>query len=703
MRNILEALNATPDGGSKLNPFDLGNFETFHQKGGVFNVVGVRDTVPDSDYRMSVDAVTRSLLCNTANFARMKENFYFIHVPLGLISRNAYMMQVQRKQNYSALDMSIAQMPVFSLGTVLKEIFRISMFNMDRSDITYGPTSQDWDAMYFDEHGFNIAYGAVRLFDNLGFGYFGDILEALNTKDDLGNRLLSLDEAKKLVDPLVSMYPSVSRLGAYQCAWYNFFRNDIYDNDVPATCFNFDDITLKSTYNSPTEPNYVVDQVRGVTRFVLECCRLRYNPLKKDIFTASMPGTQWGAVSTVNLLTDLDFDTNAVNFETATGGYPTLPSNTAVVNGQSGLGYVSVLPPDSQSGEYGRLVTDYAPNEGVQVGLGISHKHSATFPSQSLSIPSGTSLFDVLSLVEAQAIQKWRQKSMMAGNRTKDNWRAHYGVVPKHLQEHLPDFIGSVDNELFVKEITSQANTLDAADGENNLGEIRGRAYGASDTKTFRFHSNDFGVLLLIHAIVPENTYSSFGLDKGNTMIFPTDFAQPEYENIGLDVVPKFIADVLSSDNIPSVTYPNGTDNFLDTYNRGAFGMANRNFHLKQYPSKVHGLFNPTRLFTLANNKYGVPVISEDNIFGYADMQSFVLTRDDLVAKIGAATNDGNVSVAIQRIAMTLSKIYVNPRLFDSIFAVSADDFMSSDVFFTHLHFRCESMLPMSVLGLPKF
>lgn len=699
MRNILEALNATPDGGTKLNPFDLGNFETFHQKGGVFNVVGVRDTVPDSDYRMSVDAVTRTLLCNTANFARMKENYYFIHVPLGLISRNAYMMQVQRKQNYSALDMSIAQMPVFSLGNVLKEIFRISMFNMDASDITYGPTSADWDASYFDEHGFNIAFGAVRLLDNLGYGYFGDILEALNTKNE-GTRLISLDEAKKLVDGLVGMYPSVARLAAYQCAWYNFFRNDIYNNDVPATCFNFDDISLKATYDSPTEPNYVVDQVRGATRFVLECCRLRYNPLKKDIFTASMPGTQWGAVSTVNLLTDLEFDSDSMSISSS---WMTNKSVSDVYVGSEYVGNVSVLPPDSDSGEYGRVVTSYAPDEATVSKIVTDHKHSVDIPANGFSVPSGTSLFDVLSLVEAQAIQKWRQKSMMAGNRTKDNWRAHYGVVPKHLQEHLPDFIGSVDNELFVKEITSQANTLDAAEGENNLGEIRGRAYGASDTKTFRFHSNDFGVLLLIHAIVPENTYSSFGLDKGNTMIFPTDFAQPEYENIGLDVVPKFIADVLSSDNIPSVTHPTGTDNFLDSYNRGAFGMANRNFHLKQYPSKVHGLFNPTRLFTLADNKYGVPVISEDNIFGYADMQSFVLTRDDLVAKIAAGTNDGNVSVAIQRIAMTLSKIYVNPRLFDSIFAVSADDFMSSDVFFTHLHFRCESMLPMSVLGLPKF
>ena len=208
MRNILDALNAVPEGGNKKNPFSLSNFETFHQKGGIFNVVGVRDTVPDSDYRMYVDGVTRTLLCNTANFARMKENYYFIHVPLGLISRNAYMMQVQRKENYSALDMSIAQMPVFSLGKVLAEICRISMFNMDSTDITYGPSSADWSDIYFDEHGFNIAFGAVRLLDNLGYGYFGDIVEALNTKDGDGNRLISLAEAVKLVSEHIDKQPN---------------------------------------------------------------------------------------------------------------------------------------------------------------------------------------------------------------------------------------------------------------------------------------------------------------------------------------------------------------------------------------------------------------------------------------------------------------------------------------------------------------
>ena len=38
-RNLMAALNTVPNGKAPKNPFDLGNFETFHQKGGQLNVV----------------------------------------------------------------------------------------------------------------------------------------------------------------------------------------------------------------------------------------------------------------------------------------------------------------------------------------------------------------------------------------------------------------------------------------------------------------------------------------------------------------------------------------------------------------------------------------------------------------------------------------------------------------------------------------
>lgn len=696
----MAALNITPDGKHSKKPYDLTSRSTDHQKGGMITVVGVRDTVPDSDYNLAVDAYTKTMLCNTANFAHMKENYYFVHVPLGLLSRNAYQMLVQREQSYSAMPMDITQFPVFNLFEVVQTcIFYGSL------PFTLLPSK------FMDVHGFNICANAIRLLDQLGYGYYGDILmyyreSIANYMEDhpdatvaeLLTRYIGSDEDlttgliyKFLKGKLNGLYPSVARIGAYQCVWYNFFRNDIYDCDVDASCYNFDDVTYKTSGSV----NYDVTAAgnRGVDNFIINCLQMRYNPNKKDIFMSSMPGTQFGAASTVSLMDNVLL---SVNIPASSSGGPEYISPTVITAGAE-TGSMVVLPPDSGSGEYGRLVTTVAPNEGVNGNALTNHIHAFLGGSTASTLSSGTSLFDVLSLVESQAIQKWRQKSMLAGNKTVDQFRAHHGVVPRHLIDHLPDFIGSVDNEIIIKEITSQANTLDASEGQNNLGEIRGRGYSVSDNKMFRFHSDDYGILLLLHAIVPENTYSSYGMDKGNMMIYYSDFFQQEYENIGLEAVPKILLNTLARYPFPELVHERGLEDFADALDEGCIGYAPRNYGYKQYPSKVHGLFNPSRI-----EEFDEQILQPYNdIFGYNDLQSFVLTRSDMVGLSKVVTVDPDNRYPT--LTMSLSKLYVNPSLFDSIFAFKADDWLDSDPFFTDATFICQAMLPMTVTGLPQF
>ena len=244
----MEALNVVPDGHHSKSPFDLSNFETLHEKGGQFTVVGVRDTMPDGTYRMAVDGFTKTLLCNTANFAHMKENYYFVHVPLALICNNAYQMLVQRKQSYSALGQNIEQFPVFNLAAVVNECLTIG-----------SKAFADLAADEMDVHGFNIGVNALRLLDMLGYGYYGDLLDAIKSE------ALTLHNAKAIVNTAISgVKPSVARIAAYQCVWYNFFRNDIYDTAIDASIYNFDDCTLTANASA----DYDVTEVRGVHNVV---------------------------------------------------------------------------------------------------------------------------------------------------------------------------------------------------------------------------------------------------------------------------------------------------------------------------------------------------------------------------------------------------------------------------------------------------
>ena len=729
-RDIMAALNAVPEGGSPQHPFDLGSYVDFHQKAGQYNVVAVRDTVPNSTYQVGVDGFTRSILCNTANFSHIKENYYFVHVPLGLISRNAYQTLVDRKQPYTALDMGIEQFPVFHLGTVVKRLLDIAVMSQSYLEASG----------FLDVHGYNIADGAIRLLDMLGYGYFGDIVNAVRNAETTH---VTLSTAKTIVEGLCGdKYPTANRIAAYQCTWYHFFRNDIYDNDVTAGSFNFDDVT----YSTDSTYNYNILTTRQVDDFIKECLQLRYVPYKKDLFMGAMPGTQYGPVSSVPVDVDFTDLQGAFVGDTVTPTFTGTESNMvlAVGNIHSPAGSsvsVSGTAADqtdyfTQDGE--QRIQPISSNQPVRVGhtgpSGVSssgqlnvyygnsvsllqHGHSvsgnvsgiddlvgdtsgtytpqgtisAITPTGTINLSGGSvqsSLFDVLQLVEAQAIQKWRQKSMLAGNKTADQFRAHHGVVPRHLIDHLPDFIGSVDNVINVTEITSQADTASAAD-ESNLGEIRGRGYGASDSRTFTFKSDDYGVLLLIHAIVPENTYTSYGLEIGNTMIRYTDFFQNEYQNLGLQAIPKYII-APSANDTPSSPSGEGTDTF--TSDTGVLGYAPRYFGYKTYQSKVHGMFNSSR-FTTDPTGYL-------NVFGYADLQSFVMPRRDILSTWSQNEQGQFVVTPFQ---LQLTNLYVNPSIFDSIFAIDADSSEETDTFFSHVNFICKASLPMTVLGLPQF
>lgn len=700
-RSLMAALNVTPDGKAPKNPFDLSSFHTLSQKGGQFNIVGVLDTVPNSDYRMSVDGFTRTIINNTCNFARIKENYYFVHVPLGLINRNAYQLQVQRKEQYSALDFGINKMPFFDLKTVLKRIAEVCAMNHATAQANG----------FVDVHGFNMGFGALKLLDMLGYGSYQDLIESMSVSGGL-----TLSQVKGIIDNFPDYKPTANRLAAYQCVWYHFFRNDIYDCNVSARCFNFDDITAVSGTVDPTS-NYNILAVRSTDQFIKECLQLRYVPYKKDIFMASMPGTQFGAVSSVQtgVISDLTATFTGTQGDVNVSGNPVvellegasaMDTNLFNLNGNFDEAGAIKLVNKSGSGQnyYGDAKV-YDSN--TQSYKNAKHGHdvviqtvnapdgwmtaSGKFTPQgsvSLSGSSATTMFDVLQLVEAQAIQKWRQKSMLAGNRTTAQFKAHHGEVPKHLIDHLPDFIGSVDNEIQITEITSHSDTASAAD-ESNLGEIAGRGYGASDAKTFEFHSDDYGILMLLHAIVPENTYSSYGLDAGNTMISYSDFYQQEFMNLGLQAVPNYLLNAHDNNALtPGQLDPEGTGGETFSPDLGILGYAPRYFNYKQYVSKVHGFFNPSRLAA-----YGYTPTSK---FGYADMQSFVLTRSDMVPDIYSNTRFNGFQ-------MTLSKLYVNPHVFDSIFAQDASDSEITDEFFTHVKFECNSLLPMSVLGLPQF
>lgn len=688
-RNVMAALNRVPDGSMPKNAFDLHNYEFFHHKLGMLQVVGCRETIPDENLKVGVDAFTLTYPCNTASMADMKENYYFIYVPFNQLFNSSYSFFTQRKDLQSALDYSNEQVPWFPLGDVVCYCIKEAKNNSS--------------LRAKDVHGFNLACGALRLLDMLGYGCYLDFVSAYKNGD------LKDDGLNMLKIRLNNYHPNVLRIAAYQKAWYCYFRNMQYDVNISPRAFNFDDIVY---HEAGVTPSFNILDHRSLENFVNECLQLRYVGYKKDIFTGCMPGTQYGAVSSISASLTLPFELTG-NVTGNTGNdrarwYKSGPfvedgslsqnDSFMVFQGSKLANWPGVDPDNPQNGSLNGVTSQYdeQSEETVYGTRVISHDHAINLPvTLSGSGQSAASLFDVLQLVEAQAIQKWKQKSMLAGQKMTNQYRAHYGVVPRHLEDHYPDFIGSVDNILDIDKVINQANTV-ASDDKTNLGDLGGRGYGASSNRTFNFHSTEHGVILYLKAVVPENLYSSFGLDRANQLINYSDFWQPEFQNIGLEAVPKTLLDVCAPYSANG-NDPHAQDSTQWVDDGLILGYAPRNYQLKQYPSRCHGMFNPDRLNLRPDPQTGVIP------FGFADIQAFVQPRIDLVTtiRIGNVGDDQYLSFA--GLQYVLSKFYVNPSIADNTFVVDADSYEDTDCFYCKARIICDDVAPKTELGLPQF
>ena len=691
-RNIMLALNQTPDGSCPKNGFDLAHHEYHSAKMGQFVPVGFIETVPDGEYDVGVDNYTFTVPCNTASLAKMKENFYFLYVPYSQLVNNVYSFFPQRKDNQSALDYNYDKIPYFNLGDVVEHCILGACEDLD--DLY----EQSWH--YNEIHGFNVYAGALRLLDMLGYGCYLDILQAYKNND-----LTKASMHSFCSSVLNQSKPNILRIAAYQKAWYCYFRNPIFDtgtgqyNDITPRAFNFDDVVMHTAGNTES---YDVLAHRDIDNFIWESLQLRYVGYKKDIFTAFMPGTQYGAVSSLKLNSSISLTGLSGSVSGTTGTDSDRWSTVADsftedgdLEGDQGQARFSAFNTFTL-GNVRRATVVGQGGEDPTYGYDLVH-HDHTFSGSvsglTGSVPANATLFDVLQLVEAQAIQKWKQKSMMAGQRGINQYRAHYGVVPRHMEDHYPDFLGSVDNDILIDRVISQANTASDVDDSTNLGDLGGRGYGASPNRTFHCKSTEHGVIIICAAVIPENVYSSYGLDRANQLISYSDFWQPEYQNIGLEVIPKFCLDAASRPTETTEIHPS-CENWEGYRNTVVLGFAPRNYQLKQYPSRVHGLLNPARLVEWSFDTGVLP-------YGFSSLQHFVMPRLDLNSTMQLDSEQHTMSCSQFHLAR--KNFYVSPSMADSVFIVNADSFEDTDQFIRKTRIICNSSQPLSVIGLPQF
>lgn len=390
------------------------------------------------------------------------------------------------------------------------------------------------------------------------------------------------------------------RLAAYNYVWYNEYRQQYYDTGsylLPAGLnvaylFNFDYLSCNSLTNAQVNSNALKAM-----------CQMRYRTWKKDLFTGLLPSTQNGNVSTIT--SDL---AQNIKLKTANAGANTLAvSNDYLTNG----GNASWTLSSNNYGDTAYISTD------------------------------------VLALRRSEAIQIWRENSLRAGNRVKDNMRAHYGVE-SDFRDHRPTYLGSVDAPLNIGDVMATANSTFNGDTNpnTNVGDVAGKGLSSLDEKVFKFDAKDFGVIMVMFSVLPEAEYNAMGISRPNQLLEMEDFFIPEYENLGLEAV--------SSQTFQHTVVADSK----------VMGYAPRYFAYKTKMDKCYDTFMTNGI----NAPWCSPKYDVTQLFGQPNY------------------------------SLPLSVLYVNPKIFDVNFSVGVDNAMQ---FLCDFYFDVDAVRPMSVVGLP--
>lgn len=447
---------------------------------------------------------------------------------------------------------------------------------------------------YKDIVGRPYVYGANKLLNLLGYGVADGYVGDDND-----------------VVPKVNIF----RLCAYNYIWYKEYRQQYYDSGMHlmpslalspsavARLWNLDECECDQVDNADVESEFGLATLRAMTQ-------LRYRCYKKDLFTGLMPSQQYGDVSVIQ--GSLVGTQGVLTFD-----YEDLPP--------TGINFSENRPAELLSNDFSEL---YLRNTGISV----------------------------LDLRKAEAVQRWRENALRAGNQVEDNFEAHYGTKPRsHMIQH-PTFIGSYDAPLNIGDVVSTAQT---GEGENQaLGDIAGKGLSSVNGNKITFKTNDFGVIIGMFSLLPETEYNGTGIDRMNQLLEREDFFIPEYERLGLEPVDAF-------------TFYAGYHG-EPSDRKGILGFAPRYWGYKQKLDRCYGELQHT--------------IYKTGMFAH-----WCSPKDDVEQAIRSMQNNG---------VFPLSLLYVNPAVFDINFNVSV---ANADQFLVDMFNEVTAIRGMSVSGMPGY
>lgn len=619
------------------NGFDLSFRNTFTAKVGELLPVMVKEVLPGDKFDIDVSSFTRTQPVNSAAFSRLREYYDFYFVPYSLLWDKFESYIVQTKQPFHAKNFWRAA-DVDTQPFILSDDLYAIVGNVLAGAGATGANRYD-NPLYFNEVGVSRAYGTMKLLSYLGYGdWFSNM--------DVGNSA-----------GVTSMKLNPFPLLAYQKIYQDHFRNSQWEKAAPWT-YNVDymmyggvddnynlfraglnggeDGTPSSSTNATSYSNWFVDFYQSTGNVTANGAEAKYNFLdlryanyRKDLFMGVLPSPQFGDTAIAAPISG------------------TLTYSRSVSQPSEGQGYMFLNDEVTVTGSNDDLNGTYTNTAGVSV----------------------------FALRQAEFLQKWKEITQSGSLDYREQLEKHWNVKTSPYQSYMSRWLGGTSGTITINEVVNQ-NLNDASSTANLFGKASGSVGGKRIKETF----NEYGLVMCIYHCEPVLDWAHVGLDRVNTKVAASDYAIPEFDNLGMEALP--VTDLLFSDGELSLeTYSSSLKfPFLSMFSGfKPVGYVPRYIDYKTSYDQINGSF-------LTSMSHWVNPLTYDAIVKkfFVDIES---------------VSDGNPWDKGTNVSYETFK--VDPSVVDSIFAVAADDTVDTDCLLIGAFFDCKVVRNLSTDGLP--
>lgn len=501
--------------------FDLSKRVLFTSKVGELLPVYCKPTLPGDKWHINLQSFTRTQTVQSSAFTRIKEHLDFFFVPYHLLWRNFQdsFTQISNSSNFAKSpydDVQISdKLPYINQRTLFTEVINGKTLSLT------------------DEVGLNNLSQALKLLAYLGYSDLTQFSQDYIEK----NKQAVINS--NVQDVNVSLMP----LLAYQKVYYDFYRNDQWEDNNPSA-FNVDYLT------NVTDLSTQLISGRHLTESGM--LTLHYANFAKDLFTGLLPKAQFGDASVVSSSIN---GTSSVN---VSGGTTSLSIAT---DSGSELKTNVVSPALSHQG------TTFYPF-GTELQNDTLSIQGSVRASGNVDVSKLSSDFTILQLRQSQALQKWKEITQCGDYNYRSQVEKHFGVKLPELMAHRCQFIGGSQGVVSINEVVNQNLVAD------NEAEIKGKGVGSINDGNFNYECKEHGLIIGIYYAIPYVDYKVSGTSRDLITINIADLPVPEFDKLGFEPF-----------SVDELFYKEGG------YYKGFVGYAPRYYNYKTDIDEVKGAF----------------------------------------------------------------------------------------------------------------